>query len=102
MTSPGRTGAWKRRVQLQEHASGTGQVLRDHRIEDRGAHPALHDCAPSPPCRSSCSPRTDSADKVHALDRGTDDNGHCYLPEPNLLTDAAEIMQVGADLVVLV
>jgi exodeoxyribonuclease V alpha subunit len=27
------------------------------------------------------------------------DNGHCYLPEPNLLTDAAQILQVPADLV---
>jgi exodeoxyribonuclease V alpha subunit len=27
------------------------------------------------------------------------DNGHCYLPEPNLLTDAARILQVPADLV---
>ena len=25
------------------------------------------------------------------------DNGHCYLPEPNLLTDAARILQVPAD-----
>jgi exodeoxyribonuclease V alpha subunit len=27
------------------------------------------------------------------------DNGHCYLPEPNLLADAAEILGVPADLV---
>jgi exodeoxyribonuclease V alpha subunit len=27
------------------------------------------------------------------------DNGHCYLPEPNLLTDAAQILGVDADLV---
>ena len=27
------------------------------------------------------------------------DNGHCYLPEPNLLTDAAQILGVPADLV---
>jgi exodeoxyribonuclease V alpha subunit len=27
------------------------------------------------------------------------DNGHCYLPEPNLITDAAQILQVPADLV---
>ena len=27
------------------------------------------------------------------------DNGHCYLPEPNLLTDAAQILEVPADLV---
>jgi exodeoxyribonuclease V alpha subunit len=27
------------------------------------------------------------------------DNGHCYLPEPNLLADAAQILQVSADLV---
>src|SRR6266511_2613372 len=27
------------------------------------------------------------------------DNGHCYLPEPNLLADAAQILQVPADLV---
>ncbi len=27
------------------------------------------------------------------------DNGHCYLPEPNLIADAAEILQVPADLV---
>ena len=27
------------------------------------------------------------------------DNGHCYLPEPNLVTDAAQILQVPADLV---
>jgi exodeoxyribonuclease V alpha subunit len=26
------------------------------------------------------------------------DNGHCYLPEPNLIADAAEILQVPADL----
>ena len=27
------------------------------------------------------------------------DNGHCYLPEPNLLTDAAQILGVPSDLV---
>jgi exodeoxyribonuclease V alpha subunit len=27
------------------------------------------------------------------------DNGHCYLPRPNLIADAAEILQVPADLV---
>src|SRR5205814_1872751 len=27
------------------------------------------------------------------------DNGHCYLPEPNLIADAAEILTVPADLV---
>ena len=27
------------------------------------------------------------------------DHGHCYLPEPNLLTDAAQILRVPADLV---
>ncbi|MEV4753666.1 ATP-dependent RecD-like DNA helicase [Micromonospora sp. NPDC049559] len=27
------------------------------------------------------------------------DNGHCYLPEPNLVADAAEILQVPAELV---
>jgi exodeoxyribonuclease V alpha subunit len=27
------------------------------------------------------------------------DNGHCYLPEPNLITDAAEILEVPVDLV---
>src|SRR4051795_5440141 len=27
------------------------------------------------------------------------DNGHCYLPEPNLIADAAEILKVPADLV---
>jgi exodeoxyribonuclease V alpha subunit len=27
------------------------------------------------------------------------DNGHCYLPEPNLVADAVEILQVPADLV---
>jgi exodeoxyribonuclease V alpha subunit len=27
------------------------------------------------------------------------DNGHCYLPEPNLVADAAQILQVPADLV---
>src|SRR6266511_1124239 len=27
------------------------------------------------------------------------DNGHCYLPEPNLIVDAAEILTVPADLV---
>ena len=27
------------------------------------------------------------------------DNGHCFLPEPNLLADAAQILQVPADLV---
>src|SRR6185503_221828 len=27
------------------------------------------------------------------------DNGHCYLPEPNLIADAAQILAVPADLV---
>jgi exodeoxyribonuclease V alpha subunit len=27
------------------------------------------------------------------------DHGHCYLPEPNLLTDAAQVLQVATDLI---
>ena len=30
---------------------------------------------------------------------GAADNGHCYLPEPNLLTDAAQILGVPPELV---
>ncbi|HEX6967910.1 MAG TPA: ATP-dependent RecD-like DNA helicase [Micromonosporaceae bacterium] len=45
----------------------------------------------------------DSPDRVRAGIRYTlseaADAGHCYLPEPNLIADAAEILQVTADLV---
>jgi exodeoxyribonuclease V alpha subunit len=44
------------------------------------------------------SPRRVQAGIQYTLSEAAD-NGHCYLPEPNLIADAAEILQVPADLV---
>src|SRR3954465_5791435 len=44
------------------------------------------------------SPQRVQAGLQYTLSQATD-NGHCYLPEPNLLTDAAQILGVAVDLV---
>jgi exodeoxyribonuclease V alpha subunit len=44
------------------------------------------------------SPERIKAGLAYTLSEATDD-GHCYLPEPNLIADAAKILKVPAELV---
>jgi exodeoxyribonuclease V alpha subunit len=44
------------------------------------------------------SPERIKAGLAHTLSEAADD-GHCYLPEPNLITDAAKILDVDRDLI---
>ena len=44
------------------------------------------------------SPERIKAGLAYTLSEAADD-GHCYLPEPNLIADAAKILDVPADLI---
>jgi exodeoxyribonuclease V alpha subunit len=45
------------------------------------------------------SPQRIKAGLQYTLSQATDDGGHCYLPEPNLIREAAKILGVGTELI---
>jgi ATP-dependent exoDNAse (exonuclease V), alpha subunit - helicase superfamily I member len=61
------------------------------RVQDRRHHRRSVGIAPD-------SPERIKAGLAYTLSEAADD-GHCYLPAPNLITDAAKILDVPADLI---
>ena len=45
------------------------------------------------------SPQRIQAELQYTLSQAADDGGHCYLPEPNLIREAAKILQVSKELI---
>jgi exodeoxyribonuclease V alpha subunit len=45
------------------------------------------------------SPQRIKAGLQYTLSQATDDGGHCYLPEPNLIREAAKILGIGTELI---
>ena len=45
------------------------------------------------------SPQRIQAGLLYTLSKAADDGGHCYLPEPNLIREAAKILEVGKELI---
>jgi exodeoxyribonuclease V alpha subunit len=45
------------------------------------------------------SPQRIQAGLAYTLSQAADDGGHCYLPEPNLIREAAKILEVGTELI---
>ena len=45
------------------------------------------------------SPPRIKAGLLYTLPQAADDGGHCYLPEPNLIREAAKILEVGKELI---
>jgi exodeoxyribonuclease V alpha subunit len=45
------------------------------------------------------SPQRIKAGLLYTLSQAADDGGHCYLPEPNLIREAAKILEVGKELI---
>src|SRR5439155_9372332 len=45
------------------------------------------------------SPQRIQAGLQYTLSQAADDGGHCYLPEPNLIREAAKILEVDKELI---